>query len=76
MDMEQLSFEEAYAQLEAVVGALRNGQMPLDQALERYQEGMKLVQYCNELLQKAQLSVQQLNVAADGSLTLEEADIP
>ena len=34
--MEQLSFEEAYAQLETVVGALRDGQMPLDQALERF----------------------------------------
>ena len=72
--MEQNSFEEAYAQLELVVGALRDGQMPLDQALARYQEGVKLVHYCNELLQNAQLTVQQLQVAADGTLSLESLD--
>ncbi len=73
--MEQLTFEEAYAQLETVVGALRDGQMPLDQALKHYQEGIQLVQHCNELLQNAQLTVQQLQVAADGSLSLNEVDL-
>jgi exodeoxyribonuclease VII small subunit len=73
--MEQLTFEEAYAQLETVVGALRDGQMPLEQALKRYQEGIQLVQHCNELLQNAQLTVQQLQVAADGSLSLESVDL-
>lgn len=73
--MEKLSFEEAYAQLESVVNALRDGQMPLDQAMTRYQEGIKLVQYCNDLLQNAQLTVQQLSVAADGSPALEPLDL-
>ncbi len=73
--MERLSFEEAYAQLESVVSALRDGQMPLDEALKRYQEGVKLVSYCNELLQNAQVTVQQVTVTADGSLSLESVDI-
>jgi exodeoxyribonuclease VII small subunit len=73
--MEQLTFEEAYAQLETVLGVLRDGQMPLEQALKRYQEGIQLVQHCNALLQNAQLTVQQLQVAADGSLSLESVDL-
>jgi len=66
--MESLSFEEAFARLEATVAALQNGQMPLERALSYYEEGMKLAQYCDELLQKAELRVQQL--------TRDAADVP
>jgi len=66
--MESLSFEEAFARLEATVAALQNGQMPLERALSYYEEGMKLARYCDELLQKAELRVQQL--------TRDAADVP
>ena len=69
--MEQLSFEDAFAQLEATVAALQDGQLPLEQALQRYQDGMKLAQHCNELLQKAELTVQQLNNDSTGALSVE-----
>jgi exodeoxyribonuclease VII small subunit len=73
--MEELSFEEAFAQLEAAVAALQDGKLPLERALQYYQEGMKLAQYCNELLQKAELSVQQLRIDNDGTLSLEPFDV-
>ena len=59
---EALSFEEAFERLEAAVTALQDGQMPLERAIQLYEEGMKLAQHCNELLQKAELRVQQLSV--------------
>jgi len=59
---EALSFEEAFERLEAAVAALQDGQMPLERALQLYEEGMKLAQHCNELLQKAELRVEQLSV--------------
>ena len=73
--MEELSFEEAFAQLEAAVAALQDGKLPLERALQYYQEGMKLAQYCNELLQKAELSVQQLHVDNNGTLSLQPFDM-
>jgi exodeoxyribonuclease VII small subunit len=69
--MDVLSFEEAFAQLEAAVAALQDGQMPLERALHYYEEGMKLAQYCRDLLEKAELRVQQLRVADDGRLVVE-----
>ena len=69
--METLSFEEAFAQLEASVAALQDGQMPLERALHYYEEGMKLAQYCSDLLEKAELRVQQLRVTVDGVPALE-----
>jgi exodeoxyribonuclease VII small subunit len=69
--METLSFEEAFAQLEAAVAALQDGQMPLERALHYYEEGMKLAQRCSDLLEKAELRVQQLRVTVDGAPALE-----
>ena len=74
--MESLTFEEAYAQLDAAVTALQDGQMPLERALQYYEEGMKLAQYCNELLQKAELRVQQLSVDNQGAIISRPLELP
>ena len=73
--MENLSFEEAYARLEVAVAALQDGQMPLEQALRHYEEGMKLAQHCNELLQKAELRVQQLGVDGEGLVVVRPLEL-
>lgn len=73
--METLSYEEAYEKLEAAVAALQDGQMSLEQALQHYEEGMKLAQYCNELLQQAELRVQQLSVDEQGVLLTQSLDV-
>ena len=73
--MNTLSFEEAYAQLEAAVAALQNGQLTLERALHYYEEGTKLARYCDELLQKAELRVQQLSVDSQGNPIVESVEI-
>jgi exodeoxyribonuclease VII small subunit len=69
--LEALSFEEAFEQLEAAVAALQDGQMPLERALHYYEEGMKLAQHCNDLLEQADLRVQQLRVPGEGKPVVE-----
>ena len=69
--MDTLSFEQAFEQLEAAVEALQDGQMPLESALSYFEEGMKLAQHCNELLEKAELRVQKLRVTSEGMQVLE-----
>ncbi len=69
--MDALSFEEAFAQLEAAVAALQDGQMPLERALHYFEEGMKLAQHCGDLLEKAELRVQQLLVSDEGTPVAE-----
>lgn len=69
--METLSFEDAFAQLEAVTAALQDGRMPLERAVQQYEQGMKLAQHCRELLQQAESRVQQLRVSETGLFELE-----
>jgi len=70
-----LSNEEAFEKLEQAVVALQDGRLSLEHVMEYYEDGMKLAQYCQELLQKAELRVQQLRVTDEGELKVEPLDL-
>jgi exodeoxyribonuclease VII small subunit len=63
--VEALSFEEAFDQLQSAVGQLEGGDLTLEQAIALYERGMRLAQHCSDLLDTAGLQVQQLGVAGD-----------
>jgi len=55
MTEEELSFEDAIQQLEKIVAQLEeNEDIPLEKAINLYQEGMKLSKLCDEKLKNAQ----------------------
>ncbi len=57
---EQPEIETAFARLEEIVRQLEEGDMPLEQALALYEEGMGLARHCQDLLDQAELRVRQL----------------
>lgn len=59
--IEKMSYEEAYADLEAIVTALESGEQPLEDALALFERGQLLTRHCAELLDKAELKVQKLS---------------
>lgn len=54
MVKKEKKFEEAMSELEQIVQQLERGDVPLDEAIAKFQEGMALSQYCNETLTKAE----------------------
>jgi len=60
----QITFEEALAQLEAMVRALEAGNLTLDQSLEYYQKGIELGRICNEKLREAEEKIEILKSAS------------
>jgi len=58
---EDLSYEEAFAELEYIVSALETGEHTLDEAVAQYKRGQTLARHCANLLDKAELKVQQLS---------------
>jgi exodeoxyribonuclease VII small subunit len=56
----QLSFEEALARLEEIVRKLEAGNLPLDESIALYDEGMRLARLCSEKLDAAELRVSML----------------
>ena len=53
-------FETALAQLEALVGQMENGSLPLDQSLAAYEKGVDLAKICQKLLDSAEQQVKVL----------------
>lgn len=58
-DLIELTYEEAFEQLEQVLQALENGDLPLEQALTLYERGASLAAYCARKLDEAELRVRQ-----------------
>ncbi len=54
---ENMKFEEAVKRLGEVVRALENGDVPLDESIALFEEGMKLSKQCTELLEQAEQKV-------------------
>ena len=59
--VQDLTFEQALAELEKIVASLEAEQKPLDQAMQNYERGQALIVRCSELLEAAQLKVQKLS---------------
>jgi exodeoxyribonuclease VII small subunit len=67
------SFEQSLAQLEALVSQLESGDLPLDQALARFEQGVRLTRECQGALNAAQQKVQLLLQRGE-STTMEDFD--
>ena len=55
-----LSFEDSFHRLSEMAEQLETGGLTLAEATCRFEEGMKLVQFCNELLNNAELKITEL----------------
>jgi exodeoxyribonuclease VII small subunit len=58
--IEELSYEQAVAELEAIVTALEKGEKPLQESMALFERGQALTKHCAELLEKAELKVRML----------------
>lgn len=59
-EKENLSFEEALTKLEEIVNKLEQEDVPLESAINYYQEGMKLSNLCDDILKNAQKQMTQI----------------
>lgn len=66
-----LSFEQALDRLEALVAKLEEGEVPLEESLQAYVEGTRLVRECMERLRSAEATIQRLSEDGEG-FRLEE----
>lgn len=72
--MAEMKFEEALKKLEKIVEDLENGDLSLDEALEKYEEGIRLSKMCAKKLEVAKKKVEILLKSEDGSLELKPFD--
>ena len=66
-DIGAMSFEQALAELEKIVSALEQGDVPLDKSIAYYERGEALKNRCDALLKDAEDKIEKIRVARDGS---------
>ena len=73
-DTEKLTFEEALQKLENIVRELETGQIKLDDAVEAYEKAISLKKFCEEKLHAAELKIEKIEIAKDGTPILKPFD--
>jgi exodeoxyribonuclease VII small subunit len=64
--VKEMSFEEAMAELEAVVSKLESSQVALEDSIKLYERGAELKQHCADKLKAAEEKVAQITLSPDG----------
>jgi exodeoxyribonuclease VII small subunit len=72
--MAEMKFEDALKRLEKIVDELEDGNLSLDESLERYEEGIRLSKLCAKKLDVAKKKVEMLLKNDDGSVELKPFD--
>ncbi|MCL5036562.1 MAG: exodeoxyribonuclease VII small subunit [Chloroflexi bacterium] len=71
-EKEELSFQEALEKLQSVIKRLESEDLPLEEAVRQYEEGVGLARRLAAVLKKAEEKVVQLSRGRDGELDLVE----
>ena len=73
-DISAMSFEQALAELEAIVNKLESGEAALEQSIEMYERGALLKAHCEAKLEAARLRVEKIVVGPQGASGVEPAE--
>ena len=72
----KFNLEKSLADLETLVEELESGDLPLDKAMKKFEEGIKLTRGCQAALKDAEQKVEILLKTAGGEESLKEFDAP
>ena len=69
-----INLEKSLADLEALVEELENGDLPLEKAMKKFEEGIKLTRGCQQALKEAEQKVEILLKSTGGEASLQAFD--
>jgi exodeoxyribonuclease VII small subunit len=71
------TFEQALERLDEISSRLESGEVSLEESIKMYEEGMKLIEFCNSKLNEALKKIQKLSKSPEGKFETEplEGDI-
>jgi exodeoxyribonuclease VII small subunit len=67
-------FESSLGRLEKIVSDIEKGEVPLNKAIDLFEEGMNISKQCLDALDKAEIKLKKLVKNVDGSFLVEEMD--
>lgn len=73
-DIQNLSFEHALQQLESIVKKLEQGEVPLEDAIQYYEQGAALKAHCEHKLKSAVDKIEKIKLGENGTATTAPLD--
>ena len=70
----EMTYEQAMSRLDEIVQALEDTRLPLEEMVDRYEEGGRLVKICQTRLDAAQQRIELINRRASGAVSLEPVE--
>ncbi|MBN1362063.1 MAG: exodeoxyribonuclease VII small subunit [Sedimentisphaerales bacterium] len=75
-DISKLNFEESIKRLKTIVDQIEQGEIPLQDSLEQYEQGMALIKHCRTILQTAEKRIEKISKAESAPSEEPEANQP
>ena len=72
--MSEMTFEKALEKLESIVSDMESEEVSLESSLKKFEEGIKMVRFCKEKLEKAEKRIEILSKDADGGMSTKPFD--
>lgn len=66
--MAKETFEDSFKKLEKIIAKMESGDLPLEETLKLYEEGMRLYTHCSQKLTEVQKKVELLSQTSEGKL--------
>jgi exodeoxyribonuclease VII small subunit len=73
-DIGKLGFEDSIKRLKSIVEKIEQGEIPLQDSLEQYEQGMLLIKHCRDILQKAEKRIEKITKEQSGEASTDEAE--
>ena len=67
-----MTYEESVKRIEEIVAKMESGKMPLDESIKYFQEGMKLLGECKDMLDKYEKAIKIATDEVNGELVEED----
>ena len=73
--IENISFEDALAELEEIVRKIDTGQENLADAVDSFERGVLLKKHCEKMLKEAKLKIEKITSSGDGNIETAEVKL-
>lgn len=61
MNIEDMTLEEAFEKLDEIIEAMEESELPLEKTFEFYKQGLDMVKYCNDKIEKVECDIKKLS---------------
>lgn len=68
LSIDDMTFEQAIAELEGIVQNLESGRAPLEESIASYERGVRLKKHCEKKLGEAKAKIEKISITDDGGV--------